>query len=89
MIQGRPTPISLELTDGDRVLDIEWSDSHHSRHRLSVLRSLCPCAQCQGHHPSQSLNLSADQFPEISISDLAPVGSYAYNIVWSDVETLA
>jgi DUF971 family protein len=84
MSQDRPTPVSLALTDEDTVLEIEWDDAHRSRHRLSVLRSKCPCAQCQGHHPTQSLNLTSEQFPDIAISDLAPVGSYAYNIVWSD-----
>jgi DUF971 family protein len=76
-------PESLELTDGN-ILQIQWDDGHTSRHRLDVLRSMCPCAQCQGHHPSQSLNLKPDQFSEIRIVDLAPVGNYAYNIVWSD-----
>jgi DUF971 family protein len=84
MSHERPTPTSLELTDDDAVLEIAWDDAHRSRHRLAVLRSKCPCAQCQGHHPSQSLNLTSEQFSDIRISDLAPVGSYAYNIVWSD-----
>ena len=77
-------PDSIELTDQDSVLSIVWDDGHTSRHRLDVLRSLCPCAQCQGHHPSQSLNLQPEQFPDIRIIDFAPVGRYAYHIVWSD-----
>jgi DUF971 family protein len=78
------SPESLELTDDDSVLQIVWDDGHTSRHLLSVLRAACPCAHCKGHHPSQSLNLTAEQFPGISINDLATVGRYAYNIVWSD-----
>ena len=77
-------PESLELTDDDSVLQIIWDDSHTSRHKLSVLRAECPCAHCKGHHPSQSMNLKADQFPDIRINDLATVGRYAYTIVWSD-----
>jgi DUF971 family protein len=77
-------PLSLELTDRDSVLRIVWDDGHISSHRLDVLRSLCPCAQCQGHHPSQSLNLKPEQFTGIQIRDLASVGNYAYHIVWSD-----
>lgn len=79
-----PFPESLELTDDDSVLQIVWDDGVASRHRLSVLRAECPCAQCKGHHPSQSLNLRANQFPDIRIADLAPVGRYAYSISWSD-----
>ncbi len=78
------SPESLELTDNDSVLEIVWEDSHKSRHRLNVLRAACPCAMCQGHSPSQSLNLKPDQFPGVKLSDLAPVGRYAYHIVWSD-----
>jgi DUF971 family protein len=85
MNEGRKArPESLALTDLDEVLEIVWDDGRTSRHRLDLLRSLCPCAACQGHHPSQSLNLQPAQFAGIRIVDLAPVGSYAYHIVWSD-----
>ncbi|MGE0885593.1 MAG: DUF971 domain-containing protein [Blastocatellales bacterium] len=77
-------PESLELTDDDSVLQIKWEDGRLSRLRLDVLRAECPCASCKGHHPSQSLNLKPEQFAEIQITDLAPVGRYAYSISWSD-----
>jgi len=80
----RPTPEALELTDDNAVLQIDWTDGHQSRHRLAVLRADCPCAQCKGHAPEGSLNLKPEQFPDIQLMDLAPVGSYAYTIVWSD-----
>jgi DUF971 family protein len=77
-------PQSLELTDDDSVLQIVWADGHISRIRLDALRAACSCAVCQGHHPSQSKNLKPEQFPDIRIVDIAPVGRYAYHIVWSD-----
>ncbi|HKQ78719.1 MAG TPA: DUF971 domain-containing protein [Blastocatellia bacterium] len=77
-------PESLELTDDDSVLRIAWDDGHVSLHRLDALRAACSCAVCQGHHPSQSKNLKPEQFPGIRIMDIAPVGRYAYHIVWSD-----
>ncbi len=80
-------PESLELTDGDSVLQIAWDDGHVSRHRLSVLRAECPCASCKGHHPSQSLNLKAEQFTDIRLTDIAAAGRYAYSIAWSDGHT--
>jgi DUF971 family protein len=79
-----PFPEALELAENESVLLIRWDDGAVSRHRLDALRAACPCAMCQGHHPSQSLNLQAGQFPDIRIADLAPVGRYAYHIVWSD-----
>ncbi len=80
-------PASLELTDNDVVLQIVWDDGHTSRHRVSVLRAECPCAQCRGHNPSQSLNLQPEQFADIKLNDLAPVGRYAYNLVFSDAHS--
>ncbi len=77
-------PQSLELTDDGSVLQIVWDDGHTSHHRLDALRAACSCAICQGHHPSQSLNLKPEQFSGIRITDIAPVGRYAYHIVWSD-----
>ena len=77
-------PELLELTDDGSVLQIVWDDGHRSRHRLDHLRASCCCAVCQGHHPSQSLDLKPDQFRGISMTDIAPVGRYAYHIVWSD-----
>lgn len=82
--QPRPFPESIELTDAESVLQINWDDGTVSRHLLSVLRADCPCAQCKGHSPEGSLNLIPEQFPDIKLLDLAPVGSYAYTIVWSD-----
>lgn len=80
-------PESLELTDNDTVLQIGWDDGHLSRHQINVLRAQCPCASCRGHHPSQSLNLQPEQFTDIKLTDLAPVGRYAYNLVFSDVHS--
>ena len=77
-------PQSLELTDDDSVLQIAWDDGYTSRIRLDELRADCSCAVCKGHHPSQSKNLKPEQFPGIRIADIAPVGRYAYHIVWSD-----
>jgi DUF971 family protein len=77
-------PEALELTDDEAVLQIVWDDGHISRHRLDVLRAECPCAHCKGHAPEQSLNLTPEQFSGIKLLDLAPVGRYAYHLVFSD-----
>jgi len=77
-------PESLELIDDDSVLQIVWDDGVTSKLRLDLLRAACSCAVCKGHHPSQSLDLRPEDFPQIRITDLAPVGRYAYHIVWSD-----
>ncbi|HEX4947295.1 MAG TPA: DUF971 domain-containing protein [Blastocatellia bacterium] len=80
-------PEALELADDDSVLQIVWDDGHTSRHRLDVLRAACPCANCRGHSPEQSLNLQPEQFVNIKLTDAAPVGRYAYNLVFSDAHS--
>jgi DUF971 family protein len=77
-------PDELALTDDNHVLQINWDDGHLSRHRLDVLRAECPCAHCKGHSPEQSLNLKPEQFANIQLTDMAVVGRYAYNLVFSD-----
>src|SRR5262245_3348831 len=77
-------PESIDLTDNDSILQIIWDDGQVSRLRLETLRAACACAVCKGHHPSQSLNLKPEQFPGVRITDMAPVGRYAYHIIWSD-----
>ena len=79
-----PFPVSIELIENNRVLAIGWDDGELGHIPLDVLRAACPCAVCCGHHPSQSLNLQPDQFLDVTILELAPVGRYAYNIVFSD-----
>lgn len=78
------TPETLALTDGNHVLQITWDDGVVSRHRLDVLRADCPCAHCKGHSPEQSLNLKPEQFTGVQLTDMAVVGRYAYNLVFSD-----
>ena len=79
-----PEPVEVRHKKGARRLIVTWHDGHVSTYPLDYLRSWCPCASCQGHHPSQSLNLTAEQFSDIRINDLATVGRYAYSISWSD-----
>ncbi|NOT59267.1 MAG: DUF971 domain-containing protein [Acidobacteria bacterium] len=80
----RQAPETLALTGDNHVLQINWDDAHVSRHRLDALRAECPCAHCQGHSPEQSLNLTPAQFAGIQLTDMAVVGRYAYNLVFSD-----
>jgi DUF971 family protein len=79
------TPTALRR-EGDRLL-IDWSDGHHSVCTWSHLRANCPCAGCR-----EERNKPPDPFHVLKPSELAPlapvrmapVGRYAYKIVWSD-----
>ena len=40
------TPLRLDLKK-DKQLDIDWQDGKHCTYTLSLLRTMCPCAQCK------------------------------------------
>ncbi|MDZ7682106.1 MAG: gamma-butyrobetaine hydroxylase-like domain-containing protein [Fodinibius sp.] len=41
-------PKGIEVSNSDQVLQIEWSDGHHSEDSLFGLRKNCPCVDCRG-----------------------------------------
>ena len=40
------TPTRLDLKK-DESLTIDWQDGRHCVYSLTMLRSMCPCAQCR------------------------------------------
>lgn len=71
MIQ--PTGLALR----GRRLVIQWSDGRQLEYDPGELRAACPCAACasgQGGTPS----------PELTVTQMQPVGNYAYHIEFSD-----
>ena len=40
------TPIRLDLKKTEQ-LEIDWQDGQHCTYSLSLLRTMCPCAQCR------------------------------------------
>ena len=83
-------PTALQLTD-DRALEITWSDGSKLRYPFGLLRSSCPCATCrekkraEANKPKGLLNvLSAAETVPLAVTQMRPVGNYAYNINFSD-----
>lgn len=81
--------------DGDSAIAITWSDGRITRWTASALRSNCPCATCREKkraaeaEPESNLLaglpvLSAAEAQPLTITSMRPVGSYAYNIAFSD-----
>src|SRR6266850_6342560 len=72
------------MQDGDAALRITWADGLVCRYDAPVLRRACPCAQCVNEWTGQRV-LKADAVSDdLIISDMAIVGRYALNFVWSD-----
>ena len=83
------TPLRLDLKR-DEKLTIYWQDGQTCDYSLSLLRTMCPCAQCraqreeQGKRKSLLTILPGNFAGELCVVDAQLVGNYALKIVWSD-----
>jgi DUF971 family protein len=92
------TPIDIQR-QGDSTIVIRWSDDTKTTWTAGELRKACPCATCRekqrGEEATQSSSkgpmllpvLSAAEARPLRIESMRPVGSYAYNIGFSDGHT--
>ena len=85
---------------GESGIRIRWSDGETSEWTARELRDECPCATCREKHgklaageeepasasrkPLMLPVLSAAEARPMRIEGMQPVGSYAYNIAFSD-----
>ncbi len=72
------------MQEGDAGLRITWADGHVCRFDAPALRRACPCAQCVNEWTGQRMLKPEAVSDETIISDLAIVGRYALNFIWSD-----
>ncbi len=87
------TPTAL-ARDGDTAIEITWSDGKITRWTVAELRKTCPCATCRDERNAEPADqqqvpmslpvLTADEAKPLRIDSMRPVGSYAYNIAFSD-----
>lgn len=89
-------PLSIER-EGEVAIVITWSDDLVTRWNVTALRKACPCATCREKKRSEPAEaapqlgkplmlpvLSAAEASPLRIESMRPVGSYAYNIAFSD-----
>ena len=72
------------MQDGDAALRITWADERVCRYTAPALRRACPCAQCVNEWTGQRVLEAEAVSDDLIISNLAVVGRYALNFVWSD-----
>lgn len=84
-------PIAINVQKKDRIVEIEWDDSHHSIFEFGLLRAACPCATCRGGHENMKAEPDSDVFDKIlpdsemtRIQSIELVGTYAVSITWED-----
>ena len=83
-------PKDIRWNDAGHVL-VSWSDGHESAYTPGLLRSICPCAECQGTHggPPKAFNILSERqvqgsTRQIEITSVEPVGHYAICFHWGD-----
>src|SRR5262245_48815908 len=85
-------PTKLERPEPN-VIVITWSDGQRRRYTARELRDRCPCATCREKRtqsaPAQPAAglltvLSPQEARPLTIEGMQPVGSYAYQIHFSD-----
>ena len=83
-------PTALKLTE-QRSLEIVWNDGKKMDYPFGVLRTACPCATCREKKRAESTKpkgllqvLTAAETIPLVVTQMRPVGNYAYNIGFSD-----
>ncbi|MGI8587951.1 MAG: gamma-butyrobetaine hydroxylase-like domain-containing protein [Chloroflexia bacterium] len=79
-------PTGLEADDTTKLLHIEWSDGHTSKHSLANLRRLCPCAECKGEWgiPGKVGEATEMKPEQTDLADIRQVGRYGLTPIWAD-----
>jgi DUF971 family protein len=84
-MEDRFTPTRLHLKK-DEKLEIDWKDGRKCVYSVSLLRSMCPCAQCKTTRaqPSKLMILPGNYSGKLTAVGAEMVGNYAIRIDWSD-----
>ena len=79
------TPVRMHLNK-EEGLEIDWKDGKKSVYTLSLLRSMCPCAQCRTTRGQKSklMILPGNYSGKLTAIGAEMVGNYAIRIDWSD-----
>lgn len=87
-VEKKYKPKSIDVSNSDQVLTIEWADEHISRFSLFGLRKNCPCVECRGGH-DQMGRFEPELFRvepnrEYKVVNAETVGNHALKISWND-----
>lgn len=77
-----PEPTELRYERGRRVLVVEFEDGVHFELPAHYLRTHSPSAEVRGHGLSEPKLMTGKD--EVGIEAIAPVGSYAVQLIFDD-----
>lgn len=81
-------PVSIDVSNSEQTMTIEWADGHTSTFSLFGLRKNCPCVECRGGHDNMGIYeprfFLAEPTQDYKIVSAEQVGNHALKITWSD-----
>jgi len=77
-----PQPVSINLHQKSRILEISFSDGQNFELSCELLRVYSPSAEVRGHGPGQSVLQTGKE--NVSIDKVEPVGHYAVKLIFDD-----
>lgn len=77
-----PRPVSIELHQKSRVLEIEFDDGARFELPCEYLRVYSPSAEVQGHGPGQEVLQVGKE--DVNITSIEPTGHYAIKLEFDD-----
>lgn len=82
MSQNTPNPVSINLHQKSRVLELEFDDGEKFELSCEYLRVHSPSAEVKGHGPGQEVLQTGKE--NVNISEIEPVGNYAVKLIFDD-----
>ena len=75
-------PVSINLHQKSRILEIEYDDGARFQLSCEYLRVFSPSADVKGHGPGQEVLQIGKE--NVNINEIEPVGNYAVKLVFDD-----
>ncbi|MGB1799690.1 MAG: gamma-butyrobetaine hydroxylase-like domain-containing protein [Gammaproteobacteria bacterium] len=82
MSENTPNPVSINLHQKSRVLELEFDDGEKFELSCEYLRVHSPSAEVKGHGPGQEVLQTGKE--NVNISEIEPVGNYAVKLIFDD-----
>ncbi|MEM6998361.1 MAG: DUF971 domain-containing protein [Pseudomonadota bacterium] len=82
MSENTPNPISINLHQKSRILEVEFDDGEKFELPCEYLRVYSPSADVKGHGPGQEVLQVGKE--NVNINEIEPMGNYAIRLVFDD-----
>ena len=82
MSENKPYPVSINLHQKSRMLEIEYDDGMKFELSCEYLRVYSPSADVRGHGRGQEVLQIGKE--NVNIKEIEPIGNYAIRLVFDD-----